>query len=168
MVTTSKPAYKVIGTRPIRPDGIDKVTGRAVYGADIHLPGMLWGSVKRSPHAHAVIKRINTSKAEALPGVHGVVTAADFGPDPAALPDVSKNILAGNKVLYRGHAVAAVAAMTDLIARQACELIEVEYEVLPPVLNVREAMLPGAPILHESMRTRTPSGPSEQPSNCVA
>jgi CO/xanthine dehydrogenase Mo-binding subunit len=168
MVTTSKPAYKVIGTRPIRPDGIDKVTGRAVYGADIHLPGMLWGSVKRSPHAHAVIKRINTAKAEALPGVHGVVTAADLGPDPAALPDVSKNILAGNKVLYRGLAVAAVAATTDLIARQACELIEVEYEVLPAVLNVREAMLPGAPILHENMRTRTPSGPSEQPSNCVA
>lgn len=168
MVTTSKPAYKVIGTRPVRPDGIDKVTGRAVYGADIRLPGMLWGRVKRSPHAHAVIKRIDTSKAEALPGVRAVVTSADLGPDPKALPDASKNILAGDKALYRGHAIAAVAATTDLIARQACDLIEVEYEVLPPVLDVREAMLPGAPILHEAMRTRTPAGPSENASNVVA
>ena len=78
MVTTSKPKYKVIGTRPVRPDGIDKVTGRAAYGADIHLPGMLYGRVMRSPHAHAVIKSIDTSKALALPGVKAVVTAADF------------------------------------------------------------------------------------------
>lgn len=168
MVTTDKPAYKVIGTRPIRPDGIDKVTGRAVYGADVHFPGMLYGRMKRSPHAHAVIKRINTSKAEALPGVRAVVTALDLGTDPAALPDLSKNILAGDKALYRGHAIAAVAATSDLIARQAADLIEVEYEVLPPVLDVREGMLPGAPILHPNQRTRTPSGPSENPSNVVA
>ncbi|MEO8541088.1 MAG: xanthine dehydrogenase family protein molybdopterin-binding subunit [bacterium] len=168
MVTTDKPAYKVIGTRPLRPDGIDKVTGRAVYGSDIHLPGTLYGRIKRSPHAHAIIKRINTAKAEALPGVRGVVTAADFGGDPAALPDVSKNILAGDKVLYRGHAVAAVSAISDLIARQACDLIEVEYEVLEPNLDVREAMLAGAPILHPNMRTRTPAGPSENASNVVA
>ena len=69
MVTTDKPQYSVIGTRPVRPDGVDKVTGRAQYGADIRLTGMLFGKVKRSPHAHAVIKRIDTSKAEALPGV---------------------------------------------------------------------------------------------------
>jgi CO/xanthine dehydrogenase Mo-binding subunit len=168
MVTTSKPAYKVIGTRPVRPDGIDKVTGRAVYGADIRQPGMLYGRVKRSPHAHAVIKRINTEKAAALKGVHAVVTAHDFGGDVAALPDISKNILAGDKVLYRGHAIAAVAATSDLIARQACDLIEVEYEVLPPVLDVREAMLPGAPLLHPNQKTRTPAGPSENPSNTVA
>ena len=168
MVTTDKPAYKVIGTRPIRPDGIDKVTGRAVYGADVRLPGMLYGRVKRSPHAHAVIKRINTSKAEALPGVRAVVTALDLGADPASLPDVSKNILAGDKALYRGHAIAAVAATSDLIARQAADLIEVEYEVLPPVLDVREGMLAGAPILHPNQRTRTPNGPSENPSNVVA
>ena len=168
MVTTDKPAYKVIGTRPIRPDGIDKVTGRAVYGADVHFPGMLFGRMKRSPHAHAVIKRINTAKAEALPGVRAVVTALDFGGDPASLPDVSKNILAGDKALYRGHAIAAVAATTDLIARQAADLIEVEYEVLPPVLDVREGMLSGAPLLHPNQRTRTPNGPSENPSNVVA
>lgn len=168
MVTTDKPAYKVIGTRPIRPDGIDKVTGRAVYGADVRLPATLQGHVKRSPHAHAIIKRINTAKAEALPGVRAVVTAADFGQDVATLPDVSKNILAGDKVLYRGHAVAAVAATTKLIARQACDLIEVEYEVLEPALDVREAMLPGAPILHPNMRTKTPTGPGTEPSNVVA
>ncbi len=169
MVTTDKPAYKVIGTRPIRPDGIDKVTGRAIYGADIRLPGMLAGQVKRSPHAHAIIKRINTAKALAFPGVRAVVTAADFGGgDLAGLPDTSKNVLAGDKVLYRGHAVAAVAATTELIARQACDLIEVEYEVLDPNLDVREAMLPNAPILHPNMRTKTPTGPGEQPSNVVA
>ena len=168
MVTTDKPAYKVIGTRPIRPDGVDKVTGRAVYGADVRLPGMLHGRVKRSPHAHAVIKSINTSKAEALPGVRAVITAADLAGDVNALPDLSKNILAPNKVLYRGHAIAAVAATSDLIARQACDLIEVEYEVLEANMDVREAMLPGAPILHDAMRTRTPDGPGEQASNVVA
>lgn len=169
MVTTDKPAYKVIGTRPIRPDGIDKVTGRAVYGADIRLPGMLSGQVKRSPHAHAIIKRINTEKALAFPGVRAVITAADFGAgDVAGLPDTSKNVLAGDKVLYRGHAIAAVAATTELIARQACDLIEVEYELLEPALDVREAMLPNAPILHPNMRTKTPTGPGEQPSNVVA
>src|SRR4029079_6788640 len=120
------------------------------------------------PHAHAIIKRINAEKALALPGVQAVVTAQDFGGDPAALPDMSKNILAGDKALYRGHAVAAVAATSELAAKQACDLIEVEYEVLEPNLDVREAMLPGAPILHPNQRTRTPNGPSANASNVVA
>ena len=130
MVTTTKPDYKVIGTRPIRPDGIDKVTGRAQYGADIHLPGMLWGHVLRSPHAHAIIKRIDVSKALALPGVKGVVTGADLcapGQTVDKLPDAAANVLAGSKALYRGHAVAAVAALTDHIEREAAGWIEVEY-----------------------------------------
>ncbi len=171
MVTTSKPKYKVIGTRPVRPDGIDKVTGRAAYGADIHLPGMLYGRVLRSPHAHAVIKSIDTSKARALPGVRAVVTAADFcapGKTVADLPDLATNVLAGKKALYRGHAVAAVAAINDHVAQEALGLIQVDYDVLPAVVNVREAMQPGAPILHEAMRTRTPTGPSEAASNVVA
>src|SRR5689334_13558195 len=171
MVTTSKPQYKVIGTRPVRPDGIDKVTGRANYGADTRLNGMLRGRVLRSPHGHANIKRINTAKAEALPGVKAVITAADFcppGKTVADLPDLSTNVLAGTKALYRGHAVAAVAAINDLVAQQALDLIEVEYEVLPAVVNVREGMLPTAPILHPNMRTRTPTGPSENASNVVA
>ncbi|MGE5597342.1 MAG: xanthine dehydrogenase family protein molybdopterin-binding subunit [Hyphomicrobiales bacterium] len=171
MTTEEKPRYRVIGTRPVRPDGVDKVTGRAVYGADIRLPGMLRGHVLRSPHAHAIIKSIDTSKAEALPGVKAVITAQDLltpGQTVDQLPDLSANILAGRKALYRGHAVAAVAAITEEIAREACSLIEVDYEVLPPVLDVREAMLPGAPILHESLRTRTPTGPATEPSNIVA
>src|SRR5947209_10723947 len=112
--------YRVIGTRPVRPDGVDKVTGRAVYGADVQLPRMLHGKVLRSPHAHARIRSIDTSKAAALPGVHAVVTAADL-PDTGAtirlgeqgevdLHRMSSNILARDKALYCGHAVAAVAA----------------------------------------------------------
>src|SRR3989304_8042308 len=80
MVATKE--YRVIGTRPIRPDGTDKVTGRAQYGADIHLTGMLYARIKRSPHAHAIIKKIDASRALALPGVKGVMTAADFPPPP--------------------------------------------------------------------------------------
>src|ERR1051326_1662313 len=105
--------YRVIGTRPVRPDGVDKVTGRAVYGADVQLPRMLHGRVLRSPHAHARIKSIDTSKAAALPGVHAVVTAADM-PDCGAsaklgelgevnMRHFSNNILAHDKVLYRSE-----------------------------------------------------------------
>ncbi len=164
-----KPDYKVIGTRPVRPDGIDKVTGRAQYGADTHLPGMIRGIMKRSPHAHAIIKSIDVSKAVALPGVKAVVTAADLvpaGKTVADLPDLATNILAGRKVLYRGHAVAAVAATTEEIAREAADLIEVEYEVLQPVLDVREAMGAGAPILHEALRTK--GGNPDAQTNIVA
>jgi CO/xanthine dehydrogenase Mo-binding subunit len=169
MVIESKPKYKVIGTRPVRPDGIEKVTGRAQYGADIHLQGALSGRMKRSPHAHAMIKRIDTSKALALDGVKAVVTGQDLAPDGdlSKLPDAAQNILAGHKVLYRGHAVAAVAAINDHVAQEAVELIEVEYEVLPHVLDVREAMRPDAPILHEEMRTRGP-GATDGPTNVVA
>ena len=114
---------KVVGTRPVRPDGVDKVTGRAVFAADTRAPGMLWGKIKRSPHAHAKILSIDTSKAEALPGVRAVVTAADFpdipseeafvGEGPMNFRDLARNIMARNKVLYEGHAVAAVAAMSQ-------------------------------------------------------
>jgi CO/xanthine dehydrogenase Mo-binding subunit len=171
MVTTSKPDYKVIGTRPIRPDGIDKVTGRAQYGADIHLPGALQGRVLRSPHAHANIKSIDVSEALALHGVRAVITAQDFcapGTTVAQLPDAARNILAGDKALYRGHAIAAVAAISDEIAREAVNLIKVDYEVLPLVLDVREAMMPNAPILHAALRTRSPKGPSDEQTNVVA
>jgi xanthine dehydrogenase molybdenum-binding subunit len=163
MVATND--YKVIGTRPIRHDGTDKVTGRAQYGADIHLTGMLYGKVKRSPHAHAIIKRIDASKALALPGVKAVITRADLPPvssvvvetDEAGvtpLPWVVDRCLADKKVLFRGHAVAAIAATDAHTAEDALDLIEVEYEVLPSVTDVREAMLDVAPILHEDLRTR--------------
>src|ERR1700754_4396780 len=146
---------RVVGTRPIRPDGVDKVTGRAMFGADMVMPGMLWGKVKRSPHAHARIVSIDASKALALPGVRAVVTAADFpdipseeafvGEGPMNFRDLSRNCMARDKALYEGHAVAAVAASSAAIAEEACDLIDVQYEVLPHVIDVEEAMLPGAP-----------------------
>ncbi len=92
MVATNQ--YKVVGTRPIRPDGTDKVTGRAQYGADVRLTGMLYGRVKRSPHAHAIIKRIDASKALALPGVKAVITRADF---PDVPPEASVEIGRGRR-----------------------------------------------------------------------
>ncbi|MGB2695042.1 MAG: molybdopterin cofactor-binding domain-containing protein, partial [Dehalococcoidia bacterium] len=166
MTASTKPEYKVIGTRPVRPDGIDKVTGRAQYGADIRLPGMLHGRILRSPHAHANIKRIDTSKAEALEGVKAIVTGADMPGEERS--EASIVVLAGKKALYRGHAIAAVAATNAFIAQRAVELIEVEYEVLPPVLDVRDAMRDDAPIVHESLRTRSMAGPGEQPTNIAA
>ena len=163
MTTQTKPAYNVVGTRPVRPDGVEKVTGRAQYGADISLPGMLFGRIKRSPHAHARIVSIDTSKAEALPGVRCVVThdhlpgatdeIVDLGESVTPYKWTLDNTLASDKALYQGHAVAALCATDPHIAEDALELIEVEYELLPPVLNVHDAMAEGAPLLHESMRT---------------
>src|SRR5437588_9374939 len=138
--------YKVIGTRPVRHDGLDKVTGRALYGADFQAAGLLHGRILRSPHAHAKIVKIDVSKALALPGVEAIITSADF-PDPGDrmanlgegainLSHLSSNCLARGKVHYRGQAVAAVAAISGHIAEEACKLIEVEYEVLPCVTDV--------------------------------
>ena len=165
---------KVVGTRPIRPDGVDKVTGRALFSADTRSAGMIWGKIKRSPHAHARIVSIDTSKAEALPGVRAVVTSADFpeissemafvGEGPMNFRDLSDNIMARGKVLYEGHALAAVAATTQAIADEAIALIDVVYEVLPHVIDVDEAMRVDAPVLHADMFTTgvnpTPATPS--------
>jgi CO/xanthine dehydrogenase Mo-binding subunit len=158
-----KPQYRVIGTRPIRHDGMDKVTGRAKYGADIHLPGLLTGRVLRSPHAHARIRGIDISKALALAGVEAVVTSADFPIHEDKVIDLAEtlgnvrvlaeNIMASEKVLYQGHALAAVAATSAAIADEALGLIDVDYEVLPPVLNGPDAMDPNSPRLHEAMTT---------------
>jgi CO/xanthine dehydrogenase Mo-binding subunit len=166
---------KVVGTRPIRPDGIDKVTGRAVYSADTRAAGMLWGKILRSPHAHARIISIDTSKAEAVPGVRAVVTAADFpeiaseeafvGEGPRNFRDLSINIMARTKVLYEGHALAAVAATTAAAADEALALIDVKYEVLPYVIDVDEAMADGAPVLHDDMFTAGVNPKPSKPSN---
>src|SRR5262245_48137063 len=167
--------YKWVGTRPIRPDGVPKVTGTALYGADVAWPGMLVGRVLRSPHAHARIRSINIEKAKALPGVKAVVTSADFPEQPFAYvgPErvaqnfwhMTRNIMAREKVLYEGHAVAAVAAVSRSIADQALALIEVDYEVLPHVIDVDEAMAPDAPLLIEDMITRGIEPPPSKPSN---
>ncbi|MDA1165386.1 MAG: xanthine dehydrogenase family protein molybdopterin-binding subunit [Planctomycetota bacterium] len=165
MATAEKPKYKVIGTRPVRHDGVDKVTGRARYGADTELTGMLYGATLRSPHAHANIRSIDTSKAEALPGVRAVMTSADLpeqgdrivelGEGAVNMRHLRANVLAVEKVLYKGHAIAAVAADTIHIAQEAVKLIEVAYEVLPPVLDVVKAMADDAPILNDDIRTES-------------
>ena len=168
-------AFKWVGTRPVRPDGVPKVTGAAKFGADYHLPGMLYGMVLRSPHAHARIRSIDTSRAEALPGVKAVMTGADLpdhpfayvGPDRLAVNfwHVTRNIMSREKVLYEGHAVAAVAAISAVIANRALALIDVDYEVLPHVIDVEEAMAEDAPLLFEDMITRGVDPAPERPSN---
>ncbi len=172
-------SFKVIGTRPLRHDGVDKVTGRAQYGADIHLPGMLHGKVLRSPHAHARIVAIDTRRAAALPGVLAVVTAADL-PQPAGpLAELDEqarqmqyrrdNLLARDKVLYEGHAVVAVAATDPHVAEEAVALIDVQYEVLPAVVDVQAAMADDAPILLDAVRTTEMGWPrGTTPTNVAA
>ncbi|HEX9839650.1 MAG TPA: molybdopterin cofactor-binding domain-containing protein, partial [Anaerolineales bacterium] len=170
--------YDVIGKNPHRHDATDKVTGRAQYGADIRLPGMLYGAMLRSPHAHARILSIDTSKAASYPGVRAVVTAkdlpdveskiAELGEGTINLRHQSNNILAKDKVLYFGHAVAAVAAINSHVAEEAAALIEVKYEVLPPVLDVRKAMQADSAILLDDMRTDELGKKGDVPSNIAA
>lgn len=158
---------KVVGTNPVKHDGLDKVLGRAKFGADAYLPGMLYGKILRSPHAHAIIKSIDTSKAEALPGVKAVITSADFPeiPQGTGWGDMSRTTIAREKALFDGHPVAAVAATSEQVAKRACKLIEVEYEVLPHVIDVEEAMAEGAPILHDYMRTKGDENAPDVPTN---
>src|SRR5664279_6495935 len=152
---------KWIGQRTIRPDGADKVTGRAAFVADTNMPGMIWGKVLRSPHPHARIRGIDISKALALPGVKAVVTARDiidFPVDKSVMLGIQdmrwmcRNVMAREKALFPGHPVAAVAATTEAIAAKACELIEVEYDVLPWTVEIDDAIKPDAPILHEFLK----------------
>jgi CO/xanthine dehydrogenase Mo-binding subunit len=166
--------YKWVGTRQIRPDGVPKVTGRAMYGADQPMTGALYGKVIRSPHAHARIRSIDASKALKFPGVKAVVTSADFpdhkfeyvGPERVAQNfwHITRNIMAREKALYEGHPVAAIAAISKSVAEEAAALLEIDYEVLPHVIDVDEAMAPDAPLLFEDMITRgvepTPTKPS--------
>ena len=147
----NKRRFKVLGTSKIRQDGMDKVTGRAKFGADVQMAGLLHAKMLRSPHPHAIIRSIDTSAAGALPGVKAVVTAQDLPIIEREAPDLSQarstarsmaeNDLADKKVFYKGHAVAAV------------ELIKVDYEVLPAVLNVLDAMKDDASVLHENLTT---------------
>jgi len=167
--------YKVLGTRPIRHDGVDKVTGRALYGADIQLTGLVHGRILRSPHAHARIKSIDYSAAEKLPGVLAVITSHDFpnlkdkmadlGEGTVNLADLSANCLAHEKVLYKGHAVAAVAAVNAHIAEEALKLIKVDYEPLPHLNWVLDAMREDAPLLHDNVFTSEMGKLAKKPSN---
>ena len=175
---TTKTGYKWVGTRPVRHDGLDKVTGRARFGADFAIAGMLHGAVLRSPHAHARILSIDLSEALTLPGVKAIITGSDLpdlgdekvegGEGDATYRDLSRNILARDKVLYEGHPVAAVAAVTLRIAKQAAQLIQVRYEVLPPVLSLGDAMAEGALPIHDDLFTSGLDSPPEQASNIAA
>tara|TARA_Y100000590_G_scaffold469156_1_gene655204 strand:- start:22225 stop:24537 length:2313 start_codon:yes stop_codon:yes gene_type:complete len=176
---------KTIGSRPLRPDGVDKVTGRARYGADINLAGQLYGAVYRSPYPHAKIKSIDVSSAKALAGVKAVITRDDFEDMPSQIipvgelaanfRDITRNVMAREKALYDGHPIVAVAATTELIAKEALKYIKVEFEVLPHVIDAVEAMAPDAPILHDDQYTQSEirvlgsdsikEAPSKKPSN---
>jgi CO/xanthine dehydrogenase Mo-binding subunit len=167
--------FKVVGTRPVRPDGTDKVTGRAAFGADFTLPGMIHGAVLRSPHAHARIRSIDTSAARAMPGVKAVLTGADLprvaggaiegGEGGGDYAELAVNVMAREKALYEGHAVAAVAATTLAQAQAALGAIVVDYEVLEPVLDIEAAMRPGAPLVDEHRRTQGLDEEPTEPSN---
>lgn len=168
-------AFRLVGTRPVRPDGVEKVTGRAVYGPDFAAAGMLHGAVLRSPHPHARIRRIDTARAEALPGVKAVVTGADFpdlesllvqaGESSSDIIHLSRTCMAHGKVLFEGHALAAVAATSASVAKQALALIEVEYEVLPHVTDPEDTMAADAPLLHDTVFTKGVDPKPERPSN---
>lgn len=166
--SNKRQTFKAVGTRPLRPDGIDKVTGRARYGADFQMPGQLAGLVLRSPHAHATIKKIDTSKAEALAGVKAVITARDLpdltNGDRELLP-ILENCMARKKAFYDGHAVAAVAAVDAPTARAALKLIEVEYKVHKHVTDVDKAIEARAPVLHRDVFTRGVDPKPDKPSN---
>ncbi|PZC46212.1 MAG: CO or xanthine dehydrogenase, Mo-binding subunit [Chloroflexi bacterium] len=153
--------FKYIGQRPLRPDGVEKVTGKALYGADLNLPDTIYGKILRSPHAHAKIVSIDTNEAKNLPGVKAVLTAEDLIKKHDRLYKdlegtvssskyLSNNVLAEDKVLYVGHAVAAVAAISPYIALEALSLIKVEYDVLRSVSDVKSSMDDHAPILLET------------------
>ena len=155
--------YKVIGTRVVRPDGVDKVTGRANFGADFTLPGMLYGKVLRSPHAHARIKKIDTTEAAKIEGVYAIATGADFpkvgheeitgGEGAGDFADLATNVMARDKVVYHGHAVAAVAAKSSAIADAALAAIKVDYESAAPVMDLDTAMADNATLIDERLFT---------------
>ena len=163
--------FEVVGNRFVRPDGVDKVCGRARYGADASAPGQLVGLVLRSPHAHAKIKKIDTAKAQRLSGVKAVITSEDLpdltGGDRGTM-DILENCMARGRALYDGHAVAAVAAIDERTARKALKLIKVSYQVLPHVTDVDEAMKPDAPVIHDWVFTRGMNPKPTEPSNVSA
>ena len=159
-------SYDVVGHPTPRADGPEKVTGSALYTADVHLPGTLWGAVLRSPFPHARIGEIRTSEAEGIPGVHAVLTGADvegvlYGRNLQDMP-----VLAQERVRFVGEPVAAVAAVDRDTAEQALNLIDVEYEEIPSILDPLEALEADAPLLHPDVNNyRGLPEPLDRPSN---
>src|SRR5579863_5217907 len=157
-----------VGKSVPRIEGRGIVTGQLKYAFDVQMANMLVGKILRSPHAHARIRKIDTSKAERLPGVKAVVTArdvVDFPVDKSVILGIQdmrwmcRNVMARDKALFPGHPIAAVAATTEAIAAEACALIEVNYEILPWSIEIEDAIKPDAPILHDFMKFE------DQPSN---
>lgn len=140
-----------IGGDLARSDAMEHVTGRSVFGADVVRPAMVVGKVLRSAHAHARILRIDTTEAERLPGVLAVVTGRDTAPGYFGVDIKDRRVFATNKVRYQGDAIAAVAATDEATAGHALDLIRVQYEPLEALLDARQAMAPGAPIIHEDL-----------------
>lgn len=172
---SGKKDLRIVGKRVPRVDARERVSGQAVYPADLQLPGLVYARTLRSPHAHARIRGIDTSRAEALSGVLAVVTAADFPELPvgAMIPMgetgydmwmVATANMAREKVFWVGQPVAAVAAVDVHVAEAALKLIEVDYEPLPAAVDLAEAMAPDAPVLHSHVVTKgiepAPRGPS--------
>ena len=163
-MTVGEQTYKVVGTQPVRHDGVDKVTGRAKYGVDASMPGMVWGKVLRSPHARARIISIDTSRAETADGILAVTTGSDY-PDTGPSDYMDERAIARNRVTYAGQAVAAVAAISAHDAEEALRLIKVEYETLTPILDVQSAMAKDAPIILDELRTETSGSFGNSPTN---
>lgn len=138
-----------IGIPRPRLDAKLQVTGQTQFVADMYLPGMLYAKALLSPEHHARILRLDTSKAERLPGVRAVATAKDVPNNTTGQIIPDQPVFAEDKVRYRGEPIALVAADTEEIAQEAVELIEVEFERLPAVFDAREALKPGAPTIHE-------------------
>src|ERR1051326_7535116 len=148
--------HDVVGKNLRKVDGVKLVTGRPAFTDDIQIPGMLIGKILPSPHAHARIRHIDTTRAKALPGVHSVLSYRDVPRVPhttagQAWPEPSPydTYLLDSKMRFVGDRVAAVGAETREIAEEALRLIKVEYEVLPAVLEIEDATKPGAPIIHD-------------------
>ncbi|MBI3921159.1 MAG: xanthine dehydrogenase family protein molybdopterin-binding subunit [Armatimonadetes bacterium] len=158
--------FQVIGKSLPRVDAVEKVTGAARYAADMSLPGMLWGKFLRSPYDHARIVGIDVSKAEALPGVRAVLTHKSIGSAASLATEdsvhgtkVDQSLFAADRIIYQGQKIAAVAADSPHLAEDALDLIEVEYEALPAVHDVLEAIEPDAPIIQENTNViETPEG----------
>lgn len=160
-------AMQYVGKPEIRVDAIEKVTGQALYGSDITLPGMLYGATLRSPFPHARIKAVDISEAKVFPGVKAVVTGKDF-PFTFGMPVRDRSFLAVDRVRYAGEPVAAVAAETELAAHAALKKIRVEYEEIPAVLDPREALQEDAPLVHPDMGNYAHSGAAVFPGTNLA
>ncbi|SMB91881.1 2Fe-2S iron-sulfur cluster binding domain-containing protein [Thermanaeromonas toyohensis ToBE] len=143
-------SYSIIGQKVRRRDAVEKATGKAVYADDISLPGMLYGKALRSAYAHALLKGIDYSRAQKIPGVVAILTARDIpGINRYGLVYLDQPVLADDKVRCVGDAVALVVAESEKAAEEALELIKVDYEELPGVFSAEEALRPGAPLVHE-------------------